>query len=98
DLARDLPIGPGSLTLDDIQRDMMMDAVAAPSLASQLRALTPDFGRSLTHADQTAFAAECLREARKLVMDEDAELLSWSLERWKKRTEISKLLKEGAEI
>lgn len=97
-LAKDeLPIIPGPLVLDDIQRDMMMDAVAVPALASQLRALTADFGQSLTHAGQTAFAAECLHESRKLVMDEDAELLAWSLERWGQRRGNRNPLKEESE-
>ncbi len=103
DLAADLtsdglPITQGPLVLDDIQHDMLMDAVAVPSLACQLRAMTSDFGRSLTHAGQTAFAAECLRESRKLVIDEDAELLAWSLERWGQCVDRKNPLKEESDI
>jgi hypothetical protein len=71
-----------ALVLDDIQTDAMLEACAGPMLAAQLRALSPSFEANLTHADQSAFAQECVQLAADESINPDSELVSWSIERW----------------
>lgn len=71
------------LILSAAQESALLEQVAGPNLASQLRALEPSFIRALTHAQQTAFAQACLIEARELAVNLDSELLDWTRERWR---------------
>lgn len=79
--------GPGPwgapLVLDDIQEQALLTAAAGPMLASQLRALSPDFNHALTHAQQSAFVDRCLSQARIEAVCHEEELVTWSLQRWR---------------
>ena len=63
----------------------LLNAVAIPVLASQLRNLDPSFARSQSHAQQTAFAAECIAAGNKSGVDEEAMLTLFALQRWSDR-------------
>ena len=70
------------LQLDGNQLRRLLEASTAPALASQLREFDPGFGRALDHAQQTAFARNCIEQARLDAIDMDAELPSFALRRW----------------
>ncbi|MGY4830404.1 DUF4123 domain-containing protein [Sphaerotilaceae bacterium SBD11-9] len=78
---------PASLPpqLDGHQLRCLLEASAAPALASQLREFDPGFGQALNHAQQIAFAHECIVQARLDAVDMDAELPSFTLQRWQAR-------------
>ena len=73
------------LQLDAAQTDRLLTAVAVPVFASQLRNLDPSFARIHNHAQQTAFAAECIAAGNAAGVDADSDLTSFALQRWNDR-------------
>ena len=70
------------IVFDAEQTSRLLRAAAVPVLASQLRNLESSFGAALTHAQQSAFAERCLADAGP-AGDDDAKLVSQSLQRWR---------------
>ena len=88
---RALPATPLPIAFDAEQTSALLAAVAVPVLASQIGNLDSSFTAALTHAEQTAFAAECIEAAGDDAADE-AQLVSAALQRWRlasARTEVS---------
>lgn len=77
-----VPASPLPMAFDAEQTSALLTAVAVPVLASQIGNLDGSFAATLTHAEQTAFAAQCV-EAAGLGATDDAELVSMGLQRWR---------------
>lgn len=88
-------VASSPLILESFQLDLLMDAARAPMLAAQIRKLEPAFSQWGSHAEQVGFAAQCLEDAKNVLMDEDAELVVWSLSRWRERQAPAAELAEG---
>ena len=81
------PVERQPILLDAEQTTALLQAVAVPVLASQMRNLASSFAAALTHAQQTAFAAECVVAAGGQV-DDDSVLTSNAMQRWQRQLSL----------
>lgn len=79
---REQPAAPLPLTLDTDQTHALLAAASLPMMASQMRHLDSLFGQTLTHAQQMAFVQASAAVAREEGLQDEAQLLRWTLQRW----------------